>query len=172
MIDLFSSPFRETELFGAYPGVDFREAASGETAGEADVLLVFTSGEFVIGECKRFAAGLTEEELRKHETLGARLGAPWSFLATLTPSRDCLPIWRQSIRTGRTQPRLVLTGDALFQLHPKPDLARDPFAWTESTQEDDRNRHELLIATLRGFDVLKRLSGERHHDEDLLEFGA
>ena len=87
----------ESEILGFYPGVDFKDPATDEIIGEADVLLVMADGDLVVGECKRAGAGLIQEEVDKLDRLTARLGSRWSFLSTLAPARVCGALWKDSI---------------------------------------------------------------------------
>jgi hypothetical protein len=100
---LFADSFRPSQLYGAYPGVEFFEPGGTESLAEADVLLVFTSGRLVPIECKTRAGGLTAGELTKLEQLSERLNAPWSVVATLDRASRLCAYGRAS--PGRLSPR-------------------------------------------------------------------
>jgi hypothetical protein len=141
--ELFADPFnRGSYLYGAYPGVAFH-APNGETVGEADVLLVLADGALVPGECKRTSAGLNKAELAKLDGLADALGSPWTFVATLSPSRDCGAMWKQAATSdGGARPRLVLTADQLFEPSVVATVGEDVFAWREQTLNNDTTRDE------------------------------
>jgi hypothetical protein len=154
-------------LYGAYPGVDFR-SPDGETVGQADVLLVLADGALVPGECKRTSAGLNDVELEKLDRLADALGSPWTFVSTLSPSRDCDATWKQAGEgDGRTRPRLVLTGDQFFEDSVVPALGEDAFAWREQTSNDDATRDDAWKAQLG--DRLEYLGEERDPDAYLFK---
>ncbi|MGN6558314.1 MAG: hypothetical protein ACTHLH_09935 [Solirubrobacterales bacterium] len=126
-------PFMDkpSRLFGAYPGVEFFEKGETNPIGEADLLLVQSDGEFVIGECKRRGAGLNPVEMEKLERLAERLGCPWTFLATLDRAMDCPPIWREAARALPSKPRFALTAEFLFDSDVSWPAGADIFAWRE-----------------------------------------
>jgi hypothetical protein len=123
-----------------------------------------------MGECKRNAGGLVPVELEKLDKLTARLRSRWSFVSTLDPSRTCEPIWKESIRSDGKHSRLVVTGDRLFSMHPAT-LVAGAVEWVELNDAQAAQSNEQFIQTLSGFNVLERLIGERHVDDDLLEYG-
>lgn len=166
--ELFADPFNKgSYLYGAYPGVDLKNP-DGATVGEADVLLVLADGAIVPGECKRTSAGLNEVELGKLDGLADALGSPWTFVATLSPSRDCDAIWKQAAEAdGGTRPRLVLTADQLYEVSVVPALGEDAFGWRERTPNDDARRDEAWKAQLG--DRLEYLSEERDPDAYLFK---
>jgi hypothetical protein len=166
--DYFADHFHRPSYFhGAYPGVDFRKD-TGDTVGEADVLLVFADGTVVPGECKRGPVGINESELAKLDRLADALGSPWTFVATMAPSRDCAPIWAQlASDVSARRPRLVLTGDHLFELHVTHGLGDDPFQWRRETTET-RERHDQLWKEQLVF-RLAHLSENRDPDSELFE---
>jgi hypothetical protein len=147
--ELFADPFSKgSQLYGAYPGLDVK-TRDGETVGEADVLLVLADGSLVPGECKRTSAGLTEAELAKLDRIASALDAPWTFVATLSPSRECNPIWKEVAETDRgSRPRLVLTGDQLFEPSAAPAIGEDVFGWRERTSAEDAQRDADWVAQL------------------------
>ena len=98
-------------LFGVYPGVEFFEKGASNPIGEADLLLVQSDGELVVGECKRRGAGLDAGELAKLELLADRLGSPWSFLATADRASACPLIWPEAGRALPAKPRFSLTAE-------------------------------------------------------------
>jgi hypothetical protein len=171
LMSLFST-VHESETLGFYPGVEFKDTASGEIIGEADVLLVMSDGDLVVGECKRSAAGLVSEEIDKLDRLTERLGSRWSFLSTLEPSRACGTLWKESVRYDDKHCRLVFTGDRLFARHPSVSLGANAVEWIELNEAETAAQNDMALQLLMGFDVLRRLIGERHSEHDLLEFGS
>jgi hypothetical protein len=144
----FDSP---THLFGAYPGVDIYDAGATTRLGEADVLLVFSDGALVPGECKRRGAGLNTAELTKLDALADRLGSPWSFAATPDWAYQCPSDWRDSIRFApHPSPRLVLTAEQLLSHVIYWPAGSNIFAW-DPASEDTRAKHnsDYLQAVLQ-----------------------
>src|SRR5215212_8095238 len=83
--------------------------------GEADVVTVLADGSLVVGECKTRAAGLNDGELEKLWTLGERLNATMTFVATLDLSSHCDEIWK---RPSNKRHHVSLTGEHLFDPMP------------------------------------------------------
>lgn len=166
--EYFASHFnRPSLLVGGYPGIDFK-TSTGKIIGEADVLLVFTDGTMIPGECKRGTAGINEAELGKLERLADALRSPWTFTATIAPARDCAPIWKSTAEAlDQKRPCLVLTGDHLFDLHPVPLLGVDAFAWRGDTGSQQAERDEEWKTRLS--ERLRYLSEERDPDQHLFE---
>ena len=138
---------RPSMLIGAHPGVNFYTQASGRLIGEADVVLVFSTGDFAIGECKTSGKGLTPSELTKLDKLGEELGAEFSFLATLARAADCPPLWRDSARALPEKPRFVLTGESLLKRDIIWPAGADPFAWpndADGTAPTDADRGDAV----------------------------
>src|SRR5262249_23649641 len=156
LMSLFATT-RESETLGFYPGIEFKDAASGEIVGEADVLMVMSDGDLVVGECKRSAVGLVKEEVEKLDRLTERLGSRWSFLATLEPSRSCGTSWREAVRLDDNHCRLVLTGDRLFAQHAIAAPGANAVEWVELDQAQTAAQSERALQLLVNFDVLKRL---------------
>jgi len=135
-VDLFDEHFDgPSQLYGAYPGVDIVDPESGARVGEADVVLLFTNGQLVVGECKRRAAGLTEQELAQFDQLARQLGAEWSFVATPEPASRCGTTWHKAI-AGLPTPRFVLTGEHLLDRSVFWELGKNPLAWREDSTND------------------------------------
>lgn len=128
---------KPARLFGAYPGVDFYSEETGKPMGEADVVLVFTTGEMAIGECKRSAHGLKDADIRKLEDLCEKTGAEWSFIATLASAADCPAIWSDSERRLPAPPRFVLTAEHLLKYQVFWAYGADPFAWPNADGDEE-----------------------------------
>jgi hypothetical protein len=144
-------------LYGGYPGVDIYDSDTDDRVGEADVLLLLTDGQLVPGECKRRGAGLNDLELEKLQRLTERLGAPWSFVATLDWADDCPQIWRDCIRFAPDpSPRLAVTGEHLMADHVFWQLGTNIFEWKPARQEHRIEAHAHFVdgvvryATLAG----------------------
>jgi hypothetical protein len=147
---------RPSRLFGAYPGVEFYELGGENPVGEADLLLVQTDGELVVGECKRRGPGLNPRELEKLDSLARRVGSPWSFLATLDRASACPAIWQDARRSLPESPRLTLTAESLFDDDVRDTLGADPFAWRDDSPEVHADRERKFAADLAPW--LDRLS--------------
>ncbi|MBV8861265.1 MAG: hypothetical protein JO259_05310, partial [Mycobacterium sp.] len=102
-------------IFGAYPGIEFRQKGSTTVDAEIDALIILRTGGFILGECKINARGLTEEELNKLWTAAETVGARATFAATLDRASNCGPLWRErTAPNGR--PHFALTAEHLFDL--------------------------------------------------------
>ncbi len=147
-IHLFHEAFdRPDRLYGGYPGVDIVDPATGKQVGEADVLLLFTNGDLVLGECKRRPAGLTDSELADFDEFAARIGAAWSFVATPQPASECGPIWRAAER-GLPTPRFALTGEQLLDSPVFWSLGTNPLVWRQEDQQSWTNREQGMLNAL------------------------
>jgi hypothetical protein len=137
---------RSSTLYGAYPGVDIYELESNARAGEADVLLVTSSGELIPGECKRRGAGLNEAELSKLDRLTERLEAPWSFVATLDWAQDCPAIWADCLRFApHPRPRLALTAELVLQPNVFWPLGTNIFEWNPADADARATHHAQFV---------------------------
>jgi len=125
-----------SEMFGMYPGVEFLEQGHDQVIGEADLLLVMSDGTLVPGECKRHGAGLNDREVEKLDRLCESVQAPWSFVATAERSALCSELWRSARRRLPDPPRIVLTGEQLFDRIPLRTLGEDPFEWKDKSDAD------------------------------------
>jgi hypothetical protein len=102
-------------VFGAYPGIEFRQEGSSMVDAEVDVLAVLRTGGLIVGECKTNARGLTSGELTKLWKAADQVGARATFAATLDSARNCDPLWRMKADpNGR--PHFALTAEHLFDL--------------------------------------------------------
>jgi len=144
----FPDSLGKSELYGAYPGVDLYEPGNPNPIGEADVLLVFTSGRLVPVECKMRSAGLNPAELRKLDDVGERLRAPWTCLATLDRASRCSDLW-QPEPDGET-PRLALTREHLLAGSVDD---QQPWRWREFSDDEFAQAHDAFVGRL------PRLSG-------------
>lgn len=104
---------RPKDLHGAYPGVLLKNVESSRQIGEADVLLVFSNGSVVPGECKLRSSGWNADEARKLDAITEALQSPWSFVATPQSSSECTTAFKDAAVVGN-RPRFVLTGEQLF----------------------------------------------------------
>lgn len=118
-------------VFGAYPGIDFRQPGSAKVDGEADVLVVLRNSGLILGECKARARGLNQEELDKLWAAADLVGARATFAATFDRAAICEPEWRvQSSPNGR--PHFALTAEHLFDLDcGGPVAGEDFFDWRD-----------------------------------------
>lgn len=151
---IFSRP---KDVHGAYPGVLLKDAQTGQDVGEADVLLVFSNGSLVPGECKLRSTGWNANESKKLDAVCEALNSPWSFIATPQASRDCTNTFERAATDG-PRPRFVVTGEQLFDPHPFWALGDSPFAWREMSDEDWVKRQSSFNDTLPGLvEGLERL---------------
>ena len=150
--ELLGSPGdRPSFLYGGYPGVDFFDEESGKPLGEADVVLVFSNGDLAIGECKKSGKGLTAEGVAKLDGLSEKLAAEWSFVATLSASEDCPPIWQGSERALPERPRFAIAGESLLRHHIVWLADENPVSWpgvTKREQEEDETNSDVMKRTL------------------------
>jgi hypothetical protein len=123
-----SSWGRASAAYGAFPGVEFVREHTGEIVGEADVALLLADGQIVVGECKRRAAGLTADEVRKLETLSDAVRAPWAFAATLDEFAKRNARWEAYEHRLPDRPQFALYGEHLFAPWVQHALAVDPFS--------------------------------------------
>jgi len=136
--DLFAG---DRFLYGAYPGVTLRRSDSSDDIGEADVLLVFSNGWMVPGECKLRSSGWTEEESRKLNAIADALDSPWSFIATPQWARECTEAWRTASEP-EDRPRFVLTGEHLFDLRVVWALGANPLSWRPESETEHAARRD------------------------------
>ena len=135
-------------VFGAYPGIDFRQPGSAKVAGEADVLVALRNNGLILGECKARARGLNQEELDKLWAAADLVRARATFAATLDRAASCGPEWQvQSSPKGR--PHFALTAEHLFDLDcAGPTGAEDFFEWRDDYPpglgSDPQDREELV----------------------------
>jgi hypothetical protein len=134
-----------SSFYGGYPGVEFYDLDSGKHIGEADVVLAFSSGELVLGECKRTGHGLTNDELAKLDRLADRLASEWTFVATPAWAADCDGIWREAARALPDNPRFCLTGERLLRDDLTFAYGDDPFAFVEFSEEERRQRQDEFL---------------------------
>lgn len=124
-------PERDGTIFGAYPGVELLELGSKTVNAEFDVAIILGNGQWLVGESKVRARGLSECELHKLWTAADSVGATATFVATLDAGRDCSDLWRQTAApNGR--PHFALTAGHLYDL-PVHGTAygEDLFEWRE-----------------------------------------
>jgi hypothetical protein len=143
---LFDESFRPPRLYGAYPGVDFFEPGSADQVGEADVLLIFTSGRLVPIECKVRSAGLTDDELAKLERLGERLRSPWTCVATTDRAASCSDRWQPDLNADR--PRYAITAEHLLDPGPYGGLGDEPWGWRVEDDVAHEARHTQFVQSI------------------------
>lgn len=141
---------RPSRLYGAYPGVEFGLLGSDAVVGEADIVLLLSSGELIPGEVKRRGNGLNDDELAKLRILHDRLGASWSFVATLSWGDDCPPVWRDLEARSQSSPTFAITGEHVFDRSIIWTDGDNPFAWRHSTTEDRSRLHADFVRDLPG----------------------
>lgn len=150
-VELWRQSFdRPSDLYGAYPGVEFGRIGSTQAIGEADVLLLMANGELIPGEVKRRGAGLSQNELAKLARLREMLGATWSFVATPSWADDCPPIWRETTHDPAGNPIFALTGEHVFDRRIFWALGDNPFAWRTSTAEERQGLERDFRTSLPG----------------------
>jgi hypothetical protein len=119
-------------VYGAYPGIEFRQKGSAQVDAEVDVLVILRTGGVILGECKISARGLTPEELDKLWRAADSVGARATFAATLDRASNCGPLWRETAApNGR--PHFALTAEHLFDLEIRGAAAHeDLFEWRDN----------------------------------------
>jgi hypothetical protein len=138
-------------LVGAHPGVNVISSSDNRTIGEADVLLLLTSGDLVPVEVKRTTAGTQGRTVELMDTLAEALGAPWDALVVTQPGREATVVQGLGRRLPE-RPRLLLTNDHLHADHVFWPLGGNPFAWSEIAAEEDQGRDRGLMAWLAQHD--------------------
>jgi hypothetical protein len=123
---------RDGMVYGAYPGIEFRQRGSTTVTAEVDALVVLRTGAIVVGECKTNARGLTTGELTKLWEAADQIGARATFAATLDEAGNCGPEWHERADpNGR--PHFALTAEHLFDLHiSSRAVGTDLFEWRNS----------------------------------------
>jgi hypothetical protein len=154
---------RPSLIYGGYPGVDFYDLDTGEALGEADVAFLLADGSLIVGECKRRGMGLNGAEVSKLEALGARVGSPWTFLATTDLAGRCPKIWPRSQRALPNAPRFVLSAEQLFEPHIFWPLGTNPLEWHELAEAEHDTREARFSEGLSR--AVAWLSGEHGQDE-------
>lgn len=119
-------------VYGAYPGIEFRQRGSTKVDAEVDALVVLRTGAIIVGECKTNARGLTNGELIKLWDAADQIGARATFAATLDEASNCGPEWRErTAPNGR--PHFALTAEHLFDLQLRgPAVNTDLFEWRDN----------------------------------------
>jgi hypothetical protein len=146
-------------LYGAYPGVDFYDLKTDDRVGEADVVLVFSTGELVVGECKRFGRGLTLDEIAKLDKVAESLGSEWTFVSTPSWSVDCPQIWSECARSLPDRPRFSLTGEHLFRVDVRQSVDENALAGVESSEATRQEMRRQFLEHCKA--LLKWLAGPR-----------
>jgi hypothetical protein len=124
-----SSVLRKESVYGAYPGVEFREPGSPRVEAEADVLVVLRNGALIVGECKTSARGLRDDTLENLWKAADRVGARATFVATLDRAANCGADWQIREAPGG-RPHFALTAEHLYDLECiGPLLQQDVFEW-------------------------------------------
>jgi len=131
-----------SRLYGGYPGVEILDP-EGTVVAEVDVLLLGADGSLVPGEVKRHGSGLTQGDLDKLDDVAARLGSPWSFVATTDWFASCPPIWQEASRRAEA-PRVVLTGEFLLEPYPIVLLGPDRFGIQTTDDQAVADHHKAF----------------------------
>ncbi|PVX59508.1 hypothetical protein [Rhodococcus globerulus] len=118
-------------VFGIYPGIELRELGDATVFAEIDVVVVLSNGNFIFGECKVNARGLTDGELAKLWEAADRVGATATFAATMQPATECGDVWKIT-EDAKGRPHFALTAEHLYELFPSgPALGEEWFAWRD-----------------------------------------
>ena len=99
-------------LYGLHLGANFQEGK--RRVGEADVVLLLADGRLALGECKRHAAGLTQGDIDRLESIADRVDAAWTFYATPDWASQCGDLWKDLRRELPGRRRFALTGEQLL----------------------------------------------------------
>lgn len=147
---------RGGQTIGMHPGIAVRRTGSKATLGEADVLLLMRSGNFVPIEVKRSSTGFAETAVERLNSLADALAAPWSAAAACEYGRDAAAEFVALEQRESDSPRfrIVLSYDSLLDPHPVWALGADPFLWRPMTEGEVQERET---------DFVKRLSDEAEH---------
>jgi len=158
LLDRYDSGFGRTSYaYGAYPGVEFLESATGAVVGECDVVLIFSDGRLGIGECKSRGGGLTHDELAKLVRMRDQLKAALAFVSTLDASSGCPQIWREA----RAQSVFALTAEHLFDRTPFASLGGpDPLEWRDHYTSGPRKDGSLADHRAAFRETIERSAGD------------
>jgi hypothetical protein len=139
-------------LVGAHPGVTFTDPKAGKDVGEADVVLLFASGDIVPLEVKRRHGGVDQRTIGLMDDLARALASPWDGLAVTQAARDCPDVasFRQDLPT---RPRFILTYVQLLDPMPIWTLGSDPFAWLLLSPQQDEGRRASFVQGLTQGDL-------------------
>ncbi|MBD8205181.1 hypothetical protein IFU08_09305 [Microbacterium sp. CFBP 8790] len=137
--------YQGDRLIGMHPGTEVLR--DGRVVGEADVLLLTRSAEFIPVEVKRTSAGLVPSEIDKLDTLCLELESPWSAIAVCQYARDAgeAMLSLQLKNSDNTYRRLVLTLDHLLEPAPIWTVSSDPFAWTPLDPQAIAEREDEFV---------------------------
>lgn len=141
----------QSQLIGMHPGMSIFPAGGNIEIGEADLLMLTRRGEFIPIEVKRTAAGLTQNEVAKLDSLATAMRSPWSGVAACQYVRDTDDLL-SSLATRNadgTHLRLALTYDLLLQPHPMWALSDDPFVLKELNDEEIAAREKDFVTSLK-----------------------
>lgn len=142
---------RGGRLIGGHPGMEVRVDGNESAVGEADVLLLTTTGEFVPAEVKRSASGFTNQEIAKLDRLAETLNAPWSAVIACGYARDSdsdIAVYEQRFIAHREYRRIALSYDHILDPHPFWALGADPFAPRRLSDDEIREREQDFVARL------------------------
>lgn len=151
LIRFFDSIFGDRRLIGLHTGLDFRHKRQTIIIGEADVALLFRSGELVLAEVKRSLSGLVQTEVDKLETLSDLVGASWSAVAGCQYLLDAAGFDAAALeaRDLDRQPfRIVLSYDRLLEKHPVWSMGGDPFHITPLSRDEIADREAQFVGSL------------------------
>ncbi|MGR0218633.1 hypothetical protein [Agromyces sp. ZXT2-6] len=139
-----------SELIGLHPGMNVQKQGEKNVLGEADVLLLTRSGEFIPVEVKRTSSGLTDGELSKLETLSTALSAPWSALAITQYGVAADPAFVKltAFNDDGSYRRLTISYDSLLQSHSFWGLGADPFENAALTPDEIASRQADFVKGL------------------------
>lgn len=140
-----------SELIGMHPGMSVTSVDSGKELGEADLLLLTRTGEFIPIEVKRSASGLTPAELEKLSVLSKALNSPWSGVAACQYLLEAEMGADESfslLHDDGTYRRLWLTYEQLLEEHPIRTLAGDPFELLAMSADMIGEREQRFVAML------------------------
>ena len=140
----------QSQLIGMHPGMSVFPAGGNIEIGEADLLMLTRRGEFIPIEVKRTAAGPTQNEVTKLDSLATAMRSPWSGVAACQYVRDADDLLSSlAIRNADgTHLRLALTYDHLLQPHPMWALSDDPFVPKELNDEEIATREKDFVTSL------------------------
>lgn len=140
----------QSQLIGMHPGMSVFPSEGNTEIGEADLLMLTRWGDFIPIEVKRTAAGLTQSEVGKLDSLATAMRSPWSGVAACQYARETGDLL-DSLATRNadgTHLRLALTYDLLLKPHPIWALGDDPFAPKELNDEEIATREKDFVTAL------------------------
>lgn len=153
--------FGSQVVIGSFPGVNVVDATDGVRIGEADVLVLLSSGGLVPIEVKRSFTGVTVEALDALSKLSDALSSPLDLFAVMEPVEKAPAGLASDLAAGERRRRHVLTSDHLYDPWPVWQLGFNPFSWNSEERGGHFAPLQGIIPALSELHVTERWDGLR-----------